>query len=144
MFDIGFFELLVIGIVGLFVIGPERLPDTIKSVAIWISRVKRSLLNTRQEIEQQIGADEIRREIYNEQILHNLEKMKDTKTELEQRINQWKEDTLKEDAYLEHEVVEDDIHASHKLEPQTDSTTIGTSEQSTQPDNSNAPDSQKP
>ncbi len=113
MFDIGFFELLIIGIVGLFVIGPERLPETIKSVSIWVSRVKRNLLSTRQELEQHIGADEIRREIYNEQVLHNLSKMKDTKAELEQRINQWKDETVKEDAYLEHEPDEADTHPEH-------------------------------
>lgn len=113
MFDIGFFELLVIGIVGLFVIGPEQLPSTIKSIAIWVSRVKRNLLDTRREFEEQIGADEIRREIYNEQVLHNLEKMKDTKAELEQRINQWKDDALSADEYLDQTPDEPDIDPSH-------------------------------
>lgn len=86
MFDIGFFELLVIGAVGLFVIGPERLPSTIRTCALWIGRVKRSILETRREIEQQLGADEIRRELQNEQVLRNLEKMKDTRAELEAKI----------------------------------------------------------
>lgn len=114
MFDIGFFELLIIGVVGLFVIGPERLPGAIKSVSIWVSRIKRNLLDTRQELEKHIGADEIRREIYNEQVLHNLDKMKDTKAELEQRISQWKDDSIAEDAYLENEPDEDNINASHQ------------------------------
>lgn len=86
MFDIGFFELLVIGAVGLFVIGPERLPHTIRTCALWIGRVKRSVLDTRREIEQQLGADEIRRELQNEQVMRNLEKMKDTRAELEMKI----------------------------------------------------------
>lgn len=86
MFDISFFELLVVGIVGLIVIGPERLPGTIRTCALWIGRIKRNLLETRREIEKQIGADEIRRELHNEQVLHNLEKMKDTRLELEERI----------------------------------------------------------
>lgn len=86
MFDISFFELLVVGIVGLIVIGPERLPGTIRTCALWIGRIKRNLLETRRELEKQIGADEIRRELHNEQVLHNLEKMKDTRLELEERI----------------------------------------------------------
>lgn len=86
MFDIGFFELLLIAAVGLFVIGPERLPHTIRVCALWIGRIKRSILETRREIEQQLGADEIRRELQNEQVLRNLEKMKDTRAELEAKI----------------------------------------------------------
>jgi sec-independent protein translocase protein TatB len=86
VFDISFFELLVIGIVGLIVIGPERLPGTIRTCALWIGRIKRNLLETRRELEKQIGADEIRRELHNEQVLHNLEKMKDTRLELEEKI----------------------------------------------------------
>lgn len=86
MFDISFFELLVVGVVGLIVIGPERLPGTVRTCALWIGRIKRNLLETRRELEKQIGADEIRRELHNEQVLHNLEKMKDTRLELEERI----------------------------------------------------------
>ena len=87
MFDMGFFELLVIALVGLFVIGPERLPHTIRTCALWFGRIKRSILETRREIEQQLGADDIRRELHNEQVLRNWEKMKDVRAELEAKIN---------------------------------------------------------
>src|SRR5690554_309976 len=73
MFDMGFFELLLIAIVALLVIGPERLPDTVRSVSLWIGRLKRSLRETRSEIERQIGADDIRRQLHNEQIMRSLE-----------------------------------------------------------------------
>ena len=86
MFDLSFFELLVVAIVGLIVIGPERLPGTVRTCALWIGRIKRSLMEPRREIEKQIGADDIRRELHNEQVLHNLEKMKDTRLELEERV----------------------------------------------------------
>lgn len=76
MFDIGFFELLVIGIVSLIVIGPERLPETIRTVSLWIGRLKRSLRETRSEIEKQIGADDIRRQLHNEDIMRSLEEAK--------------------------------------------------------------------
>jgi sec-independent protein translocase protein TatB len=76
----------VIGIVGLLVIGPERLPGAARTCALWIGRLKRSLAATRAELEKHIGADEIRRELHNEQVLYNLEKMKDQRRELEARI----------------------------------------------------------
>lgn len=74
MFDIGFTELLVCLVVALVVIGPERLPETVRTIALWIGRLKRSLRETRTEIERQIGADDIRRQLYNEEIMRNLEK----------------------------------------------------------------------
>lgn len=86
MFDIGLFELLVVGGVGLIVIGPERLPGAIRTGALWLGRIKRSVLETRREIEQSIGADEIRRELRNEEIMASLEKLKEARAQLEQDI----------------------------------------------------------
>ena len=86
MFDIGFLELLVIAIIALVVIGPERLPSTVRTFAIWISRVKRTLMDARTEFEQQIGADEIRRQIHNEQVMKSLQKLKQHRDDIEQQI----------------------------------------------------------
>ncbi|GAA6151743.1 Sec-independent protein translocase protein TatB [Pseudoteredinibacter isoporae] len=72
MFDIGFFELLLIAVVGLVVIGPERLPGTLRKLALYWGRIKRSISDTRQEIEQQIGADDIRRQLHNEEVMQRL------------------------------------------------------------------------
>ena len=94
MLDIGLFELMLIALVGLFVIGPERLPSTIRTCALWFGRIKRNLLDTRKELEKHIGADEIRRELQNEQVMHNIAKMKESRDELAQKIQDWKEDVL--------------------------------------------------
>lgn len=95
MFDIGFFELLIVAVVGLLVIGPERLPVAVRTCGLWIGRIKRSLTETRREIEQQLGADEIRRELRNEEIMRNLERMKETRMEIEQRIHDWENSATK-------------------------------------------------
>lgn len=87
MFDIGFFELLLIAIVGLVVIGPEKLPTTIRTGALWFGRIKRSISEARQEVEKQLGADEIRRELHNETVLRNLEKMRDAHADLKHKIH---------------------------------------------------------
>lgn len=73
MFDIGFFELLIIAVVGLVIIGPERLPETARAIGLWLGRVKRSLRETRSEIEKQLGADDIRRQLHNEEVMRSLE-----------------------------------------------------------------------
>ncbi len=77
MFDIGFAELLVVAVLGLLVLGPERLPQAIRTGALWIGRFKRSFNNVRTEIEREIGADEIRRQLHNEAIMADLKKTQD-------------------------------------------------------------------
>jgi len=86
VFDIGFLELFTVFVIGLLVIGPERLPQTIKTGAIWFSRLKRSISEARSEFEQQIGADEIRREIHNEQIMDSMKAIEDARHSVQQKI----------------------------------------------------------
>lgn len=76
MFDIGFYEILLIALIGLVFIGPERLPETVRTISLYIGRFKRSLRETRRELELQLGADEIRRELHNEEVMKNLEKLR--------------------------------------------------------------------
>jgi len=83
MFDIGFPELMLISVVALVVIGPDKLPETVRTIALWIGRFKRSLSNIRMELENEIGADEIRQQLHNENIMKELS---DTKSELEDII----------------------------------------------------------
>ncbi|WP_407294352.1 Sec-independent protein translocase protein TatB [Stutzerimonas zhaodongensis] len=76
MFDIGFTELLLIGLVALFVLGPERLPGAVRTAGLWIGRAKRSFASIKSEVEREIGADEIRRQLHNERILDLEREMK--------------------------------------------------------------------
>jgi len=77
MFDMGFPELVLIGIVALVVIGPEKLPQTIRTLSLWLGRLKQSLGNIKAEIEAEIGADEIRQQIQNESVLKELKESKE-------------------------------------------------------------------
>ena len=100
MFDIGFTEIVVIAVIALFVIGPERLPETVREISLWIGRIKRSLRETRLEIEQQLGADEIRRTLHNENVLQSLQHIKkDVEDTLNQKVN-FDQDSLDQDSGL--------------------------------------------
>ena len=76
MFDIGFTELLLVGLVALVVLGPERLPGAVRTTGLWVGRLKRSFSNIKAEVEREIGADEIRRQLHNERILDLEREMK--------------------------------------------------------------------
>ncbi|WP_095144617.1 MULTISPECIES: Sec-independent protein translocase protein TatB [unclassified Pseudomonas] len=69
MFGISFTELLLVGLVALLVLGPERLPGAARTAGLWVGRLKRSFNAIKQEVEREIGADEIRRQLHNEHIL---------------------------------------------------------------------------
>lgn len=74
MFDVGFFELLLIGIIALLVLGPERLPGAVRMVGLTIGRIKRGFADVKSQVEREIGADEIRQQLHNERVMSNLEK----------------------------------------------------------------------
>ena len=60
MFDMSFLELVVIGIVALLVLGPERLPGAIRTVSLYVGRMKRGFNKLRFEIEDEINASEVK------------------------------------------------------------------------------------
>ena len=61
MFDIGFTELLVIGVVALVVIGPERLPRVARTVGILMGRMQRYVADVKADINREIELDELRK-----------------------------------------------------------------------------------
>jgi len=63
MFDIGFGELVVIGVVALLVIGPERLPETVRTASLWLRRIRGGFNEIKQEIQQELHNDEVMREL---------------------------------------------------------------------------------
>ena len=77
MFDIGFSELLVIAIIALVVMGPERLPETVRTISLWLGRMKQMFSSARQELENEVGMDEIRRQLHNEKIMRDLDAAKE-------------------------------------------------------------------
>ncbi len=63
MFDIGFSELLLVGVMGLIILGPERLPQAARTVGLLIGRVRRTMSGIQQEIEQEVRNQEIREKL---------------------------------------------------------------------------------
>ena len=61
MFDIGFSELVVIGVVALIVIGPERLPKVARAAGLLYGRMQRYVSTVKSDISREIQLDEIRR-----------------------------------------------------------------------------------
>ncbi len=84
MFGIDFSELMVCLVVALVVLGPERMPEAVRTTSLWIGRLKRSLRETKEEIERQVGLDDIRRQLHTEDMMRTLDSMHD---EIESALN---------------------------------------------------------
>lgn len=63
MFDIGFWELVVIGVVALLVVGPERLPRLAAEAGMWFGKLQRFIRKTRTDIENELHQYEIQQAI---------------------------------------------------------------------------------
>ncbi|HEY9135208.1 MAG TPA: Sec-independent protein translocase protein TatB [Pseudomonadales bacterium] len=63
MFDIGFTELLVVATIGLIVIGPEKLPHTIRMLRAWMTRIKSTVTDLQAELENELNTQDIQQRI---------------------------------------------------------------------------------
>lgn len=70
MFDVGFFEMLLIGVVALLVVGPERLPKLARKAGMWAGRARRFVSSVKQDIDKEIQAEEYKN-LLNGQDLRN-------------------------------------------------------------------------
>lgn len=70
-------ELMLIVLVTLLVIGPERLPETLRTLGLWVGRLSRSFTATKVEIEKEIGMDDVRRQLHNESVMAQMRHIED-------------------------------------------------------------------
>ncbi len=61
MFDVGFWELLLIGVVALLVVGPERLPGLARTVGLWVGKVRRFVNSVKSDIDREMRTEELRK-----------------------------------------------------------------------------------
>ena len=73
MFDIGILELFLVLVTGLLVLGPERLPEVVKSVTRSMKWIKKTITSTKEEVSKNIGLNEVYQDLRNEEILKKSE-----------------------------------------------------------------------
>jgi len=91
MFDIGFWEMMLIGIVALVVIGPERLPTVARTLGRWTAKVRNFVANTRADLEREFNSEEIRKLLDDKQgEINELRSMlNETRASIEQAKDQY-------------------------------------------------------
>lgn len=79
MFDIGFTEILVIMVIALLVVGPERLPGLARTVGIWMGKARKMVQSVKSDLQREIAADELKK---------IMEKQKSAVSELEEMMGE--------------------------------------------------------
>lgn len=80
MLQIGLLEILIILLVGIIVIGPEKLPEFIKSIMKIFTRFQNKFFEFRSSIERDIGAEDLKQDIFNELKMEEFEKEEDDRS----------------------------------------------------------------
>lgn len=107
MFDIGFSELLVIAIVALIVLGPERLPKATRFAGLWVRRARAQWHSVKDELERELAADELKRSLKQAQdaVRETEQKIRDSAGEAERQFDEMRE-SVRNDARALREDVE--------------------------------------
>jgi len=89
MFDFGFWELAIVMVVALLVVGPERLPALAGQIGKWVGKAKRMIASVRSDIESEIKAAELKEILQKQQgeIGELKEMLKGTKNEIEKELD---------------------------------------------------------
>ena len=85
MFDIAFSELILVAVISLIVMGPNQIPETVRSVGLWVGRIRQAISSAKRELENEVGMEEIREKLHNEEVLRNIN---ETKEDINQGLNQ--------------------------------------------------------
>ena len=81
MFDIGFSELLLFGVIALIVLGPEKLPQAARTVGQWYAKIRRTVSTLQSEIEAELDLAETRQQMQKE-----LAKIRQTEAEMRREM----------------------------------------------------------
>lgn len=97
MFDFGFWELILVMVVALLVVGPERLPGLARQAGLWAGKAKRFINSVRSDIEREIRADDLKKMLNQQQ--NEIQELKgmiaETHSQVKTELNQT-EDLVKE------------------------------------------------
>ena len=73
MFDVGFFEILIIFVVGIILIGPEKLPEVLKYIFVTVRKTKDQFNDAKEEVSKTLNLEEALLDEKNKEILEDLE-----------------------------------------------------------------------
>ncbi len=100
MFDFGFWEMLMIVLVALIVVGPERLPGLARTIGFWVGKAKRMVNDVKSEIDQELAAENLKKTLGEQNIMNDVYEVieetkqagEEIKNGIEKNVSQFKDD----------------------------------------------------
>ena len=71
MFDIGFWEMLLIGVLTMIIVGPEKLPGVARTAGRWFGKARRFIEGVKTEVEQEFDVTDLKRMLHNQEVQIN-------------------------------------------------------------------------
>ncbi len=93
MFDIGFFEILIIAVIALFVIGPKELPSFLRTVARYVKQIRSQISDIQREVTKAIDTEEIRSIRDDVNSITSFDPVKDLKEDISQAVEMPKQNS---------------------------------------------------
>lgn len=75
MFDVGFSELCMVGLVALLVIGPEKLPKVARIAGFWLGKARTTVANLKAEVSAELRAEEMRQLLDEQNKINELQQL---------------------------------------------------------------------
>jgi len=125
MFDVGFWEILLILILALVVIGPERLPGAARKAGYFVGKARRYIEGVRSEVESELDVNEFKRMLHNQEVQIN-----ELQEQIKSGVNDVKSDVSDAtsavafddtETYSFHDELPEDVDASADASAKTDS-----------------------
>ena len=101
MFDIGFWELFLILILALLVVGPERLPKAARTVGYWLGKARRYVEGVKEEVASEFDVNELKRMVHNQEVQIN-----ELQSQLSETVSL--DDSQPEQAARDYDIIEED------------------------------------
>ncbi|WP_201528359.1 MULTISPECIES: Sec-independent protein translocase protein TatB [Psychrobacter] len=115
MFDIGFSELLLFGIIALIVLGPEKLPQAARTAGQWYSKLRRTVSSLQSEIEAELDLAETR-----EQMKKEIAKIRQTETDMKREMAEMR-GSMKDFEYSQNQSLNATSEPEPMIHPRPDS-----------------------
>jgi sec-independent protein translocase protein TatB len=97
MFDVGFWELTLLFVVALVIVGPERLPRLARTVGLWIGKAQRIVSEVKEEVEREIRVEEIKKSISQQSGSDEIKKLADRVKSINSEVQETLTDATKLD-----------------------------------------------
>ncbi len=86
MFEIGFWELVMVGVVAMIVVGPERLPGLARTAGLWLGKARRMIAEVKAEVDRELHLEEIKQTLRQQADLGEVKDLTDRMKSLREDI----------------------------------------------------------